>query len=157
MSVESHKPKAVAFSHRSLLLSEPLNTYRRRQKVVNKLDVQASDFGKDGDDARSRRSPLLSGDVKDIRHQRKILQERPLPSGCGTRGHIPLPDGIEDYATDSETSDDNESVTKFEEPDNDDSDDESEMSSIESDSSAYTPPPTSPPSSLIAQLYLPTE
>ena len=78
-SVESHKPKAVAFSHRSSLLSKPLDTYRRRQKVINKLDAQGPDFEKDGDDARNRRSPLLSGDMKDIRHQRKILQERPLP------------------------------------------------------------------------------
>ena len=175
-SVESHKPKAVAFSHRSSLLSEPPNTYRRRQKVINKLDAQGPDIEKDGDDVRSQRSPLLSGDVKYIRRQRKILQERPRPFGCGTRGHIPLPDGIEDYATDSETSDDDESVTESEEPDDDESDDESEddsdddsgddsdddsedesvTSSIESVSSASTPPPTSPLSPLIAQLYLPT-
>lgn len=144
-NVESHKFRTIAFSHGSLLLSEPLNMYRQRQKVINKLDVQASDFKKDGDDVRSRRSPLLSGDVKDVRHQKRSLQKRPLPSGCGTRGHIPLSDGIEDYATDSETLDDY------------DSDDESEISSIESDSSASTLPPTSPPSPIIAQLYFPTE
>ncbi|KAK3176870.1 hypothetical protein OEA41_008196 [Lepraria neglecta] len=137
-----------------------MNTYRRRQKVVNKLDAQRPDIEKDGDDARSQRSPLLSGDVKYIRRQRKILQERPLPFGCGTRVPIPLPDGIEDYATDSETSDDDESVTESEEPDdnksNNNSNNESETSPIESGSSASTPPPTSPPSPLIAQLYLPT-